>query len=248
MTRTQRARATMRPLLLRPIWALAEATIHLARDGALRQRIGRTAGRRCLAAGAVLQVMGSELRYGFTTDADGAVQVKHMSSTATSPTCTHEAPRRPGPRRTRPGRRAGCSGSTSIGPASATRSGFRYRESPATTGTSSTSKIGSATLSAVRTGPWLVRTTLGDYQVGDYILPAGAMVVVSQFLMHRDPRYYPSPERFDPERWTPEARAARPPCSFFPFGGGPRRCIGEGLAAWRGCSCWRRSLPAGDCR
>ena len=45
--------------------------------------------------------------------------------------------------------------------------------------------------------------------------------------MHNDPRYYPNPERFDPERWTPEARASRPKFAYFPFGAGVRGCIGE---------------------
>jgi cytochrome P450 len=48
--------------------------------------------------------------------------------------------------------------------------------------------------------------------------------------MHRDPRFWPEPERFDPLRFTPEAKAARPQFSYFPFGGGPRRCVGEGFA------------------
>jgi cytochrome P450 len=52
--------------------------------------------------------------------------------------------------------------------------------------------------------------------------------------MHRDARYFPDPDRFDPERWTTEARAARPQFSYFPFGGGPRRCIGEGFAWMEG--------------
>lgn len=82
--------------------------------------------------------------------------------------------------------------------------------------------------------PRLVRTALRNYQLGAYTIPAGALVVVSQYLMHRDARYYPEPERFDPERWTPEAKAARPAYSFFPFGGGPRRCIGEGFAYMEG--------------
>lgn len=82
--------------------------------------------------------------------------------------------------------------------------------------------------------PRLVRTALRDYRVGDYTVPAGSLVVVSQYLMHRDPRFFPDPERFDPERWTPEARRERPAYSYFPFGGGPRRCIGDGFAYMEG--------------
>jgi len=55
-------------------------------------------------------------------------------------------------------------------------------------------------------------------------------VVVSPYTMHRRPDYFPDPERFDPERWTPAAVEARPKFSYFPFGGGPRVCIGEPLA------------------
>src|ERR1044072_3552063 len=52
--------------------------------------------------------------------------------------------------------------------------------------------------------------------------------------MHRDERFYGSPLVFDPQRWTPEAREARPQYAYFPFGGGPRRCIGEGFAWMEG--------------
>jgi cytochrome P450 len=69
-----------------------------------------------------------------------------------------------------------------------------------------------------------------EYRVGGYVLPVGSVVACSQYVMHRDPRYYSDPERFDPERWTPEAKATRPQFSYFPFGGGVRRCIGETLA------------------
>lgn len=51
---------------------------------------------------------------------------------------------------------------------------------------------------------------------------------------YRDSRYYPEPQRFDPERWVPEAEASRPAYSYFPFGGGPRRGIGEGFAYMEG--------------
>jgi cytochrome P450 len=80
----------------------------------------------------------------------------------------------------------------------------------------------------------LVRRAITDFSLGEYVVPNGAMVVMSQFAMHRDPRFFPDPERFDPERWTPEARSARPAYSYFPFGGGPRRCLGEGFAIMEG--------------
>lgn len=76
----------------------------------------------------------------------------------------------------------------------------------------------------------LVRRAIRDFRAGEHIIPAGSLVVVCQYAMHRDPRFFPDPERFDPERFTPEAREARPAFSYFPFGGGVRRCIGEGFA------------------
>ena len=82
---------------------------------------------------------------------------------------------------------------------------------------------------------WVVgRRALRDHEVGGYTIPAGALVLLSQFVMHRDARFYPEPERFDPERWTVEARETRPQFSYFPFGGGTRRCIGESFAWMEG--------------
>lgn len=69
-----------------------------------------------------------------------------------------------------------------------------------------------------------------DVEMRDLTIPKGARVIVSQYVTHRDARFYPEPERFDPERWTPEARAGRPKFAYFPFGGGARLCIGEGFA------------------
>jgi cytochrome P450 len=78
---------------------------------------------------------------------------------------------------------------------------------------------------------WAVgRLALEDHEVGGYHIPRGSLVLVSQYVMHRDPRFWPDPERFDPERFTPEAKSARPQFSYFPFGGGPRRCVGEAFA------------------
>ena len=76
----------------------------------------------------------------------------------------------------------------------------------------------------------LGRLAVEDYEAGGYLIPKGSLVLASQYVMQRDQRYFPDPERFDPERWTPEAKAARPQFSYFPFGGGPRRCIGESFA------------------
>jgi cytochrome P450 len=78
------------------------------------------------------------------------------------------------------------------------------------------------------------RRALRDFELGPYFLPARTTVLMSQFVMHRDPRYYTDPLRFDPERFTPEAKAARPKLTYFPFGAGPRQCIGESFAWMEG--------------
>lgn len=80
----------------------------------------------------------------------------------------------------------------------------------------------------------LDRRVVNDCELGGYAVKAGAHVWFSPWLMHHDARYYPDPERFDPERWTPEAQAARPKFAYFPFGGGARVCIGEHLAWMQG--------------
>ena len=58
----------------------------------------------------------------------------------------------------------------------------------------------------------------------------GAKLYLCQYVMHRHPRYYPDPQRFDPDRFTESARKERPQFAYFPFGGGPRVCIGEHFA------------------
>lgn len=74
------------------------------------------------------------------------------------------------------------------------------------------------------------RQVVEPYSVRDYVIEPGATVFISQYVMHRDPRYWFDFERFDPNRWTPEAQARRPKFSYFPFSAGPRVCIGEGFA------------------
>ncbi|MDQ3805608.1 MAG: cytochrome P450 [Acidobacteriota bacterium] len=76
----------------------------------------------------------------------------------------------------------------------------------------------------------LGRLAIADHEAAGYHIPRGSLVLASQYVCHRDPRHFPDPERFDPERFTPGAKAARPQFSYFPFGGGVRRCIGEGFA------------------
>jgi cytochrome P450 len=66
--------------------------------------------------------------------------------------------------------------------------------------------------------------------IGGFRIPAGALVFMSQWTMHRDARFFSAPELFVPERWTPELTASLPKHAYFPFGGGPRHCIGESLA------------------
>jgi cytochrome P450 len=82
---------------------------------------------------------------------------------------------------------------------------------------------------------WAVgRLAMAETEIAGYTVPAKALVLMSQYVMHRDPRYFSDPLRFDPERWTATARESRPQFSYFPFGGGPRRCIGEGFAWMEG--------------
>ncbi|PYI59786.1 MAG: cytochrome P450 [Verrucomicrobia bacterium] len=82
---------------------------------------------------------------------------------------------------------------------------------------------------------WLMtRRAVRDTKINGFTIRSGSYVHLSPFVMHRDPRYFPEPERFDPERWTPEAVAARPKFSYFPFGGGSLQCIGESFAWMQG--------------
>ena len=73
-----------------------------------------------------------------------------------------------------------------------------------------------------------------DYSVGEYTIPAGSSILMSQYVMHHDPRYYEKPEEFNPNRWTDDFNAHLPRFSYFPFGGGIRGCIGESFAWMEG--------------
>jgi cytochrome P450 len=78
------------------------------------------------------------------------------------------------------------------------------------------------------------RYARNDFSLGDYFLPARTTVLASQFITHRDPRFFPDPLRFDPERFTAEAKARRTKFTYFPFGAGARQCIGESFAWMEG--------------
>jgi cytochrome P450 len=78
---------------------------------------------------------------------------------------------------------------------------------------------------------WFVmRRTLVEVQLGDVTLPAGTEVIVSPHALHHDPRFFPDPDRFSPNRWTPEFTAALPRGAYVPFGGGTRQCLGNTFA------------------
>jgi cytochrome P450 len=74
------------------------------------------------------------------------------------------------------------------------------------------------------------RLARGEDAIGGYRVPAGSIVFLIPFVVHRRPKLWPDPERFDPERFTPERVAERPRFAYFPFGGGPRQCIGNQFA------------------
>jgi cytochrome P450 len=73
-----------------------------------------------------------------------------------------------------------------------------------------------------------------DYSVGEYTMPSVSSIIMSQYVMHHDPRYYEKPEEFNPDRWTEEFKTRLPRFSYFPFGGGIRGCIGEPFAWMEG--------------
>jgi cytochrome P450 len=97
---------------------------------------------------------------------------------------------------------------------------------------------------------WIVgRQATAAHRAGEYEIPAGGVILMSQFLVHRDPRWWSNPESFDPDRWLTD-QPDRPRYAYFPFGGGPRQCIGEAFAWLEGilliatlAQQWRFVLP-----
>ncbi len=98
---------------------------------------------------------------------------------------------------------------------------------------------------------WLMtRRNLAPYDLGGYTLPGRTFILLSPYLTQRDPRFFDAPEQFQPERWAQGHNG--PKFAYFPFGGGPRQCIGEGFAWMEGilvlatlAQQWRMQLVPG---
>jgi len=93
-----------------------------------------------------------------------------------------------------------------------------------------TSKVMQEGLRLYPPGWFASRETQSDVMLGGYTVPKGAVVIVSQYVTHRDARYFDEPERFKPERWEGDLEDRLPRGAYFPFGAGDRHCIGEGFA------------------
>ncbi|MBS2964397.1 cytochrome P450 [Actinocrinis puniceicyclus] len=100
---------------------------------------------------------------------------------------------------------------------------------------------------------WLVsRRSLHDQSFGEHPAPRDTLVLVSQYVMHRDERWFPDPNAFDPDRWAPSAHGERPRFAYIPFGAGRRVCVGAsfaniemGLVLASLLARWSFRLPAG---
>jgi cytochrome P450 len=74
------------------------------------------------------------------------------------------------------------------------------------------------------------RRPVEDVMIGKHFIPAGTNVLMSQWVVHRDERWFADPLRFDPDRWSDGLASRLPKYAYFPFGGGPRVCIGNTFA------------------
>jgi cytochrome P450 len=74
------------------------------------------------------------------------------------------------------------------------------------------------------------REAIADCQIGGHTIPAKSTVFIVPWVVHRDPRWFADPERFEPSRWSGDFAKSLPTFAYLPFGGGPRRCIGNAFA------------------
>ncbi len=78
--------------------------------------------------------------------------------------------------------------------------------------------------------PSIVREAVSPFEAGGYRIARGTVVMISAWVLHRDPRHFADPSAFRPERWSDELRLRLPRMAYLPFGGGPRACIAGALA------------------
>jgi cytochrome P450 len=101
---------------------------------------------------------------------------------------------------------------------------------------------------------WMIgRQAVADLELCGFDVPAGTVLLLPPFFVQRDARWWPDPRRFDPDRWDATEEDKRPRYSYFPFGGGPRLCIGESFAWMEGelllatiAQRWRPRLAPGS--
>ena len=76
----------------------------------------------------------------------------------------------------------------------------------------------------------IARRSLDEVTLGGYCIPENSYIAITPYVLHRDPKHWPEPEKFDPERFSPGQIKSRHSYSYLPFGAGPRTCIGAGMA------------------
>ncbi len=80
----------------------------------------------------------------------------------------------------------------------------------------------------------MARLAIEDHEIAGFPVPAGTGVAIAQWVVQRDPRWYEAPDEFRPERWEGDLQKRLPRFAYFPFGGGPRQCIGNMFALMEG--------------
>ena len=78
--------------------------------------------------------------------------------------------------------------------------------------------------------PFFSRYVSEDIEIAGYKVPKGVSATIFTYMIHRDEKYYPDPEKFDPDRFLPENSADRHPYAYIPFSAGKRNCIGQRFA------------------